>query len=54
VFQLKGTELTQLAQFKMPHAHTVAVDPRTHLVYFPLEDVGGKPVLRIMKPADAQ
>lgn len=32
----------------MPHAHTVAVDPRTHLVYVPLENVGGKPVLRIM------
>jgi DNA-binding beta-propeller fold protein YncE len=32
----------------MPHAHTVAVDPRTHLVYFPLENVVGKPMLRIM------
>ena len=53
VFQLNGTALTQLAQFKMPHAHTVAVDPRTHLVYFPLESVAGKPILRIMKPADA-
>src|SRR5215204_6327011 len=27
------------------HAHSVAVDPRTHRVYFPLEDVGGRPVL---------
>lgn len=34
-----------------PHAHTVAVDPRTHLVYVPLQDVGGRPVLRIMAPA---
>jgi DNA-binding beta-propeller fold protein YncE len=32
----------------LPHAHTVAVDPRTHLVYLPLQDVGGRPVLRIM------
>jgi len=32
----------------MAHAHTVSVDPGTHLVYFPLQDVGGKPVLRIM------
>jgi hypothetical protein len=24
------------------------VDPRTHLVYLPLQDVGGRPVLRIM------
>jgi hypothetical protein len=35
----------------MPHAHSVAVDPATHLVYFPLENVGGQPVLRIMAPA---
>ncbi len=33
----------------MPHAHTVSVDPRTHLVYFPLENVNGKPILRIMR-----
>jgi DNA-binding beta-propeller fold protein YncE len=32
-----------------PGAHTVAVDPRTHLIYFPLENVGGRPVLQIMK-----
>ena len=31
-----------------PHAHTVAVDPTTHEVYFPLQDVDGHPVLRIM------
>jgi DNA-binding beta-propeller fold protein YncE len=54
VFQLNGTALIQLAQFNMPHAHTVAVDPRTHLVYFPLENIGGKPILRIMKPANTQ
>jgi YVTN family beta-propeller protein len=33
----------------LPHGHTVAVDPKTHLVYFALEDVNGKPVLRIME-----
>lgn len=32
-----------------PAAHTVAVDSRRQLVYFPLENVGGKPVLRIME-----
>jgi hypothetical protein len=32
-------------------AHTVAVDPATHLVYFPLPNVGGGPALRIMEPA---
>lgn len=34
------------------HAHTVCVDPETHLVYFPLENVNGHPILRIME-ADA-
>jgi YVTN family beta-propeller protein len=32
----------------IPHAFSVAVDPRTHLVYLPLEDVDGRPVLRII------
>jgi len=52
VFQLNGNVLKQLAKFNMPHAHSVAVDPSTHMVYFPLENVGGKPILRIMRPAD--
>lgn len=43
-----GMSLHHDGDLVMPHAHTVAVDPRTHLVYFPLENVGGKPVLRIM------
>ncbi len=51
-FQESGRELKLLGQFQMPHAHTVAVDSRTHLIYFPLENVGGHPLLRIMKPAD--
>ena len=33
-----------------PGAHSVAVDPRTHHVLFPLENVGGHPVLRVMQP----
>lgn len=32
----------------IPHAHSVCVDPRTHRVYLPLQNVGGRPVLRIM------
>jgi hypothetical protein len=34
--------------FLGPNAHTVAVDPATHRVYFPLESLGGHPVLRVM------
>jgi DNA-binding beta-propeller fold protein YncE len=32
------------------NAHSVAVDPRTHLLYFPLADHAGKAVLRVMRP----
>jgi DNA-binding beta-propeller fold protein YncE len=47
-----GNRVTQVARgFLAPAAHTVAVDPRTHLIYFPLENIGLKPVLRIMEYA---
>lgn len=52
VFQEHGSDMSLLGQFNMPHAHTVAVDPKSHLVYFPLEDIGGHPLMRIMRPAD--
>ena len=32
-------------------AQSVSVDPATHRVYVPLENVGGHPVLRILAPA---
>ncbi|HUY82910.1 MAG TPA: YncE family protein [Acidobacteriaceae bacterium] len=51
IFQLHGHALTLIGQLLMPHAHTVAVDPQSHYVYFPLQDIHGHPVLRIMKPA---
>jgi len=50
VFEESGRELKSLGQFHMPHAHTVSVNPKTHLVYFPLENIEGLPILRIMKP----
>jgi len=49
VFQLQGRDLVAVGELSMPHAHTVAVDPKTHLVYFPLENVDGRPLLRIME-----
>lgn len=52
IFQYGNRKLTPLGSFNMPHAHTVAVDPETHLVYFPLQDINGHPVLRIMRPVD--
>jgi DNA-binding beta-propeller fold protein YncE len=50
IFQSHGKSLSLLGSMEMPHAHTVSVDPKTHLVYFPLENIDGQPVLRIMQP----
>ncbi len=50
VFQSHDKKLTLLGSIQMPHAHSVAVDPRTHLVYFPLENIHSQPLLRIMLP----
>lgn len=38
--------------FFAANAHSVAVDSSTHRVYFPLQNVNGKPVLRIAVPSD--
>ena len=50
-FWLNGTTLESLGELRIPRAHTVSVDPRTHLVYLPLENVGGRPALRVYQPA---
>lgn len=41
--------LVQDGKIVMAHAHTIAVDPRTHMVYLPLSSVDGHPILRIMR-----
>ena len=53
VFAEHAHSLTKLGQAMLaPNAHTVAVDPRTHLVYFPLQSGStGKPQLLIMAPS---
>jgi DNA-binding beta-propeller fold protein YncE len=51
VFKERGKELVSEGEMAMPHAHTVCVDPKTHLVYLPLENVDGHPLLRIMEPS---
>jgi DNA-binding beta-propeller fold protein YncE len=52
VFAEQGRGLRKLGQAMLAdEAHTVAVDPRTHLVYFPLErGSDGGPELRVMAP----
>jgi len=49
-FVADGPVLHPIGEIRAPHAHTVSVDPRTHRVYLPLENVDGHPVLRILTP----
>ena len=49
-FWLDGQTLRPIGEVRAARAHTVSVDPRTHLVYLPLENVNGRPVLRIFEP----
>jgi YVTN family beta-propeller protein len=50
IFQERGETLQQVDELTISHAHSVAVDPDTHLVYVPLENIDGHPVLRTMAP----
>jgi DNA-binding beta-propeller fold protein YncE len=49
-YWLDGNRLRSVGEVRAPRAHTVSVDPRTHLVYLPLENMNGRPVLRIYEP----
>lgn len=49
IFQEVNRTLKPVGELQLPHGHTVSVDSKTHLVYFPLENLDGKPVLRIME-----
>jgi len=48
-FDVQGDSLLPLPRYTAAHAHSVAVDPSSHLVYVPLENVHGRPVLRILR-----
>ena len=57
VYRVHGNRLVVEGKLDLPHAHTVSVDPASHLVYLPLQNIGGRPVLRIFSgvaPADLQ
>jgi DNA-binding beta-propeller fold protein YncE len=51
MFWLDGSTLRSSGVIRAPHAHTVSVDPRTHRVYLPLENLHGRPVVQIYEPA---
>ena len=51
IYDVEHGGLRRIAQAYLAlNAHVVAVDPATHRVYFPLQNVGGRPVLRVMEP----
>jgi YVTN family beta-propeller protein len=55
IFDERGHSLEKVGEgFFASNAHSVAVDSSTHRVYFPLQNVGGKPVLRIALPSDKE
>lgn len=50
IFDVTGGGLKKLEEgFFASNAHVVGVDRVTHLLYFPLQDIGGRPVLRIVR-----
>lgn len=52
VFGVEHGAVIKLGEgFLGDNSHVVAVDPRTHRVYFPLKDLDGHPALRIMGPS---
>jgi hypothetical protein len=51
VFDVSGPVVRPVARGSAgPNAHSIAVDPETHVAYLPLTDVGGRPVLRELAP----
>jgi DNA-binding beta-propeller fold protein YncE len=55
VFSTNSGRLRKLGQAHLADtAHSVAVDPNTHFVYFPLERDPTKPGIRVMKPVEAK
>jgi YVTN family beta-propeller protein len=52
IFKSSPQRVSKLADLRVgPNAHVVAVDPVSHMSYFPLKDLDGRATLRIMRPA---
>jgi len=52
MFKADRGKLTKLGDADAgPNSHSVAVDSNTHKAYFPLKNLNGAPVLRIMTPS---
>ena len=51
VFRVKGKDIDRMGDVEVgANPHSVCVNSLTHEVYVPLENVNGKPVLRVMSP----
>lgn len=51
MFSVDGARVSKIGDGRVgPNAHVVAVDAQTHRSWFPLKNVDGHPVLRIMAP----
>jgi len=51
IFDVSAKKPVRIGEARLANnAHVVAVDPATYRVYFPLRDVGGRPVLRVLEP----
>jgi len=48
IYRVRGRRLQVEGVLDLSHAHTVSVDPATHLVYLPLQSLAGRPTLRIL------
>lgn len=50
-FNVSANSITKIGEGLVgPNAHTMAIEPLTHDVYFPLKETGKQPVLRVMRP----
>ena len=53
LFRYSNGKLEKVEDVKVgPNSHSVSVDSETHRAYFPLKNVNGSPILRIMTPAN--
>jgi DNA-binding beta-propeller fold protein YncE len=51
IFRVEAEQLVKLDQARLAdNAHVVAVDPGSHRVFFPLRDINGQSVIRVMEP----
>ena len=52
VFKYVDDQLRKIGDMDVgPNSYSVSVDPKTNKIYFPLKNVNGSPLLRIMAPA---